>query len=481
MASDPIALLNAFKTHLTSGDRAAVNQVIAKMLADPPPLGARWKSIATVAQHNGEVTLANAAMARYAAQAGNSPIARFEQAGTLAQTGRLDEAAAIMAALPETVPDRAGHHYIRGTIASNLGNDAEAKAHLRAAADADPYAARVWLVLTMHGALDPADAARITAVAKERNRIPEADRGIFDYAYARHLATTGDTAAAFDSYARGAAALARERPYDPALDRRAAADATEGWTETAIAALAVAPDDTPPPIFVTGLPRSGTTLVEQILVSNSSVRAGEELEFFRLLERDLGGKRHEHMARYVARTGSAEPLRALYRHLANERHPGSGRIVDKSLSTSRYLGIVASIFPDAPIIWLRRDPLDCAWSAFSTYFQRGVEWSHSLEHIAEHFRIEDALFAHWTALFPERILVVDYPELVRDPEAQIGRIAQHCGLDLEPAMLAPHETTRSVTTASVHQVREPINARGIGSAEPYRAQLAPFLAAYQPG
>ena len=133
-------------------------------------------------------------------------------------------------------------------------------------------------------------------------------------------------------------------------------------------------------------------------------------------------------------------MRELYAHLLSQRVPGQGRVVDKSLNASRYMGVLASIFPDAPIVWLRRDPLDCAWSAYRTWFLRGLAWSYSLTDIAAHFRNEDTLFSHWIEILGlQQVLIVNYEDLVTDPAATIARIVDHCGLSLEPAMLNSHD------------------------------------------
>ncbi|HSQ96686.1 MAG TPA: sulfotransferase [Croceibacterium sp.] len=140
--------------------------------------------------------------------------------------------------------------------------------------------------------------------------------------------------------------------------------------------------------------------------------------------------------------------------------------------------MAATLLPDAPLIWLARDPLDCALSCFRTRFAGEAPWSFDLEDIAFHFRLEDELLAQWRQILGERLLVVPYESLVTDPPAWIGRILEHCGLAKEVGPFAPHEDLRPVTTSSVMQVRRPINRQGIGSAEPYREFLEPFIAAY---
>jgi hypothetical protein len=134
--------------------------------------------------------------------------------------------------------------------------------------------------------------------------------------------------------------------------------------------------------------------------------------------------------------------------------------------------------PEAPIVWLKRDPLDCAWSCFRTHFLAGVSWSYDLADIAHHFRLEDELLARWQDILGDRVLVVPYEGLVADSAGWIRRILAHCQLSEEPEAFSPHENRRAVTTSSVMQVRRPINRAAVGAAEPYRAFLQPFVDAY---
>jgi hypothetical protein len=154
-------------------------------------------------------------------------------------------------------------------------------------------------------------------------------------------------------------------------------------------------------------------------------------------------------------------------------------VIDKSVTTSRYLGLAAALLPEAPVVWLTREPLDRAWSCFRTNFLGGaVPWSYSLADIAHHFRLEDGLLAQWREILGERLLVVPYEELVGEPDGWIRRILAHCSLAEEPKVFAPHENPRRVATASMMQVRRPINREAVGAAEPYREHLAPFIEAY---
>lgn len=461
-------------------DRGEATATALALLAGEPPLGRQWKALATLLQHNGEVRAARRAMALHSAATGQEPQAVFEEAVLAAQCGAVDAALALLDTVSPSVPDRHAHAYSRGTMLTNLGRFDAARADFRAALDAAPGSGQAALGLVMAGSIAPEDADRIAKAGPRAALQPPTDHAAWHYAHGRVLEARSEADAAFAAYAAGAAIMAVRQPADLAADRAEAEQAMAGWDRGIVARTSaeIAPCGPSRPIFVTGLPRSGTTLVEQILATHSQVDGGEELGLLRLLHQDIGGHDCAAFDRYVARTGTPRPLRALYDHLLGERYPGTGRVVDKSLNTSRSIGLVRALFPDAPIVWVRRDPADCAWSAFRTWFARGVDWSWSLQAAAYHFKLEDALFHHWRRVYPGKIHVVVYERLVADPEQEIRALLEFCGLDFEPAVLEPHRTERTVSTASAAQVREGIHAHAQGSAQAVSAQLKPFLSGY---
>ena len=235
-------------------------------------------------------------------------------------------------------------------------------------------------------------------------------------------------------------------------------------------------------ILVTGVPRSGTTLVEQILASHSAVADGEEVNLFCTALIPAGDFSLQGGLDYEKRTAGADPWGEIgrdYLSMLEQRFGSRGRIVDKTLNHSRFLGFILHSLPKARVIWMRRNAQDTAISCFRTWFGTGtIPWSCSLADIAWHFRLEDALHAHWNRIYPDRILTVPYEELARDPQPWISRILAHVGLDPESAPFTPHMKRRAVQTASVAQVREPISATSVGAAEKYRAHLQPFRDAY---
>jgi tetratricopeptide (TPR) repeat protein len=480
VADSAVALLQRFVAALNRRSRGDANEAGLALLAMEAPLRDKWRLVAKVLQTNGELGAANEAMALLVAQVGGAP-SQFEQAALAAQSGRLEQARQIVQGLPSNVPTPAANAYFLGTMALNVGEIDEAEGHFLRALDSDPRLGQAMLALAScrtRPADDPV-GEQILGSAEVMRNAPPLERAQYHYAAGRIRLDRREADGAFADFRAGGALAAGERPYNAAADAAYAVQSREGFDAALIERIGGAVSvDTSDAIFVTGLPRSGTTLVEQILASHSAVAGGEELGRMAVVARDLPEASASGLEAWLGNGGSADALARLYLHLCRERFPARGRFVDKGLNNARYMGLIAALLPRAPIVWLRRDPLDCAWSAFRTYFVQGLEWSWKLEDIAAHFRLEDELFSFWRQVLPDRILVVDYARLVCEPKEQIERIVAHCGLAPEPQVFEPHKTARVVATASATQVREPINRKGLGSSESYRQHLRPFSEAY---
>ena len=468
-----------FVDALRSRNRAGINRNARRMLDERVPLRGEWFSVAGVLVATGEVSLAVAAAERGAEEGGSTPAVRFQLANVLAGVGRHEEAIELVSDIaPQELGPAERDHFL-GTCKLELGDFEGAREAFRRVVTNWPTAGPAWLSLS---ALPAEDDERLleqlNAAAGAMQRARPGDVAQWHYARGNVLDRLEQTEEAFAAFEAGAELVRSARQYDLKADCNQAEAVTDGFGSDAIASISGHVGiPTGRPMFVIGLPRSGTTLVEQILVSHSDVAGGGELPFGSILEREIRGNSLGRLESYVT-TNGADELARLYLHLGDERFGVQKRFVDKSVDNSRLLGILASVLPEAPIIWMRRDPLDCAWSCFRTFFSEGVEWSWSLRDIAAHFRAEDRLYQHWRDMLGDRLLTVSYEELASDPEPQISRILSHVGLDAEAAPAAAHETTRPVMTASVAQVRKPIYRSSIGSAARYRAHLQPFLEAY---
>ena len=476
-----VALVDQLQPALHRNDRATVNGIIAQLIAANAPMGDQWQQLAYIAAGYGEHGLACRAMDLLVAYWGGRPSAQFKKVSFLSLLNNWREADALLQTIPEGVPDPATHIFKRGTAALNLGRIDEARSHLERLTRMRPQSGFAWfsLSMTIDFSQEPALADRLVAGASEMAGAATEQRAAYFYAMGKAYADRGEHAQAFDAFGTGARLMKTMVAYKRDEDRVDAERAIEGYTAERIAAIAgqqrEATDRT---IFVMGLPRSGTTLVEQILTSHSAVTDGGETGRMILLAGEVGGGSWSALARYAEAAGVASAA-GLWAHWQHELFPAPGRVIDKTLNTSRFLGLAAALLPEAPLIWMTRDPLDCAWSCFRTSFSgAAVPWSYDLGDIAAHFRLEDRLLAQWQQILGDRLLVLPYEALVTDPDTWIRRVLQHCGLAEESQVFAPHENKRPVATASTAQVRRPIHRAGVGAAEPYRAFLKPFIEAY---
>jgi tetratricopeptide (TPR) repeat protein len=244
-------------------------------------------------------------------------------------------------------------------------------------------------------------------------------------------------------------------------------------------------DPSDAPVFVVGMPRSGTTLVEQILASHSEVHGAGEIEAF-----------YQAMLRSRQRNGVAAPFPDLVPTIARDAlrelgsdyvqsimslAPAAGRIVNKLPLNFKYVGLIHLALPNARIIHVRRDPMDTCFSCFSLLFSGNQSFAYDLGELARYFRGYEALMDHWHSVLPQGVMMeVRYEDLVADLDGLARAIVDHCGLPWEDACLAFHETRRPVRTASSVQVRNPVYRTSVGRWRPYERFLQPLMEALNP-
>jgi Flp pilus assembly protein TadD len=234
------------------------------------------------------------------------------------------------------------------------------------------------------------------------------------------------------------------------------------------------------PVFIVGMPRSGTTLIEQILASHPQVHgAGELKDLPRLVGVGRRDNRQVPFPEYMEELRSEDLTRLgeMYVSRLRPHAPHARRIVDKMPSNFCYAGLIHLILPDARIIHCLRDPIATCLSCYGLLFKEGIEFSYDLEELGRFYRLYEGLMAHWRKVLPEgRILEVRYEDVVADLETQAHRIVQHCGLEWDEACLAFHATNRPVKTASATQVRQPIYKSSLERWRRYEKHLGPLLA-----
>ena len=480
MLSDDQAamLVRALPPALGKRDRTEIVAILWRLVDGRAPLGLRWIGMAQVLIETGELDLAARALELLIAATPGDGNSAFAAATMFAAMGRPARARRLVEGISSAALHPAQRAHFLGTAASELGDAPAAERWLTTALDHAPDSGQVWHALAVTHRFETGNPliARLDA-ALSRPAGPDAqDRGLLHYARGKARDDLGDVDGAFSDFAAGADLIGSVRPFDIAADI-ADIDATiAAWTPDAMASL-IGPDVGESPIIILGLPRSGTTLVEQILASHSAVGGGGENDVLRHALSGLGNATPAELAAFSPDARRAKAR--LHLHLLRQRFGSDGLLIDKALGNLRFAGLLAILFPAARFLLVRRDPRDTAWSIFRTYFTVGQDWSWSLDQIARHMRGQERLASHWRVLLGERLHIVDYDALTLDPATEIRAMLTHCGLAFEPATLEPHKAQRAVTTASVTQVRAPIGRNAVGSADRYAAHLAAFDEAYR--
>lgn len=482
MAVQKSRILDAIAA-LEAGDRRRAAALIAQELRTGEQTGDRWASVSKLATKIGEIDLGIEASRRYAMKEPITLDRLLGHCGALAQVGRSEEGIALLDRLPAQAQQHPAVLHFRGTIASEGGDFAEAEDLLRRSLKAAPGSPQGWFALSMIKTFEPGDPdfAGLAAIEPQIAGVDTLTQARYFYGMGKALVDMGEVERGFAYYEKGAALRRRDEPYDRAQQDRFADGLIAEFTEESLTRLKSSKFAEQRSIFVNGLPRSGTTLVESILVSHSRVSDGAEINLVHPALIPTKDHTFAGAIAYQERARSKDPwgeIAADYHKMLRMRFPGGGLVVDKTLSQSMVMGLLLQAMPRARVIWMRRRPEDIALSAYRAFFTSSVTWSWSMEDIAHQMRAEDRLFAHWTRLFPEQILTVQYEDLVADPDTWIQRILDHAGLEMEEGVREFHKNRRKVRTASVKQVRSAISTDAVGKAEKFAEQLEPFRRAY---
>jgi predicted Zn-dependent protease len=319
------------------------------------------------------------------------------------------------------------------------------------------------------------------------------DRLHFEFSLGKALEDEGSYEQSFAHYARGNALHRQVQPYSAEENTRFVGRCKRQYTTDFFAARESAGAPSADPIFIVGLPRAGSTLLEQILASHSQVEGTVELPDIPQIARELAGRDEggERGARdsgapffdAVAALG-AEQLRALgERYLAStrvHRKTDAPFFVDKMPNNCLYVGIIHLILPNAKIIDARRHPLGCCFSAFKQHFSRGQNFTYDLADLGRYYRDYVDLMAHIDAVLPGHVHRVFHERMIEDTETEVRRLLAYCGLPFEDNCLRFYENERAVRTASSEQVRRPIFRDGMDHWRNFEPWLGPLKAALGP-
>lgn len=397
------------------------------------------------------------------------------KAATLGRLGDFDEAIRLYEGVLERNPQHARVWLSYGHMLKTVGRQADGVAAYRRAIELQPSLGDAWWSLANLKTVkfDNADVARMRSALNEPD-LGDEDRFHLDFALGKALHDAGKIDEAFAHYKSANSLRLLSQPYRPEetsgiVDRSIAAFTADAFSQR------VGGCEAPDPIFIVGMPRAGSTLVEQILASHSLVEGTSELPDLPLLSRRPGAYPKGIL------DATLQERRALgeeyLRRAGVQRRTDRPFFIDKLPNNWLYVPLIQLVLPNARIIDARRHPLGCCLSNFRQHFARGQAFTYDLEHVGRYYADYVRLMAHVDAALPGRVHRVIYEQIVDDTEAEVRRLLDYCGLDFEPQVLEFYKTDRAVRTASSEQVRRPIYREATEEWRAYERHLDPLKSA----
>ena len=403
------------------------------------------------------------------------------------QSGDYETALATFDSILEILPEEPVTLTSRGNALKTQGKKDEAIDSYRRAIKKYPAHGEAYYSLANLKLFSFTDKEIAAMESQENNpSVSYMGRVYLDFALGKAYEDMGNFDKAFSYYERGNSSKRSQSRYkseDLTTEFHAQADVfTEDFVRTNIDSGFKAAD----PIFIVGLPRSGSTLLEQILASHSKVDGTMELpNILSLAQKLRRGEKMSGTSHYpsVLETLDSETLAAFGEsYIADTRvHRGNAPFfIDKMPNNFRHIGLINLILPNAKIIDARRHPMGCCFSAFKQLFHEGQEFSYGLKEVGTYYKDYVDLMDHWDKVLPGQVLRVQYEEVVADLDTQVRRILDYCGLEFEESCINFHETDRSVRTPSSEQVRQPIYQSGVEQWKNFESNLDPLKQALGP-
>jgi tetratricopeptide (TPR) repeat protein len=507
---------------LSSGRLPDAERLLRERLRVVPNDVAAIRMLAELGARVGRNEQALVLLERCLALAPGFAMARHNYALVLDRCNRHEEALVEVDALLAADADNAGLQNLKAVVLGKLGNYGSAIRMYEGILGKRPKDPRVWMSLghalkTEGGTdraivayrraieIDPAfgsawwslanlktvrfDAADIAAMQAQLQGgdLDDEQRLHFEFALGKALEDAGEYADSFAHYASGNALRRTQLPYDADQNSQRRRRAQAVYTREFLADRAGAGHDDPAPVFILGMPRAGSTLLEQILSSHPQVEATMELPDIIAITRDLRARsKQPETTSYhdiVAGMGPAEFKALGERYMATtrvQRKQGTPLFIDKMPNNFAHVGLIHLILPNARIIDARRHPLACGFSNFKQHFARGQAFSYDLTDMGRYYADYVALMAHFDEVLPGRVHRVIYEDMVADTETQVRALLAYCGLEFDERCLRFFENERAVRTASSEQVRQPIYRDGVDQWRNYESWLFPLKLALGP-
>ena len=450
--------------------------LLRRALELTPDFGAARANLATVLYKQNRFPEALEHLNAVLAEDGDNPVQQNLKAAALGRIGGYEEAIALYQELTARFPDHAKLWMSYGHMLKTVGNQDESVAAYRHAISVEPTLGEVyWSLANLKTyQFSDEDVAAMETALTSAGLVSE-DAFHLHFAMGKASEERADHTAAFAHYAKGNALRSAELHYDPQsvstqVDKIAAQFTAPFWE-----ARAGQGHKAPDPIFIIGMPRAGSTLIEQILASHSMVEGTMELPDIPAMALREGRGSDWIDATVALSADDAERLGAEFIERTRiQRKTDAPFFIDKLPNNWNYLAFIRLILPGAKIIDARRHPLDCCFSNYRQHFAKGQAFSYDLAHMGQYYADYVRAMAHFDAVAPGYVYRVIHEQLLEDPEQEIRNLLEYLALPFEDACLNFHENKRAVRTASSEQVRRPINRDGVDQWKPYEAHLEPL-------
>jgi tetratricopeptide (TPR) repeat protein len=508
--------------HLCEGRLPHAEALLREHLRQHPTDVAAIRMLAEVATRLGRYADAEALLTRSLELSPSFAPARHNLAVVLHRQSRFPEALAEIERLLEAEPRNPSYRVLQAAVLGRIGDYARSIEIYEDVLAEYPAHAKVWM--SYGHALKTAGRQRDCITAYRRSieitpqlgeawwslanlkrmrfadedlhamekqltdaRLGEEDRLHFHFAVGKALEDAGRYAESFEHYARGNAIRRSQIRYDAKENAAHVRRSQTLFTAEFFAERGGAGDAAPDPIFIVGLPRAGSTLLEQILASHSAVEGTQELPDVAWIARKLSGRKtHAEPSQYPEALATLEmqDFQALGREFIErtriQRKTAAPLFIDKMPNNFVHTGLIHLMLPNAKIIDARRHPLGCGFSCFKQHFARGQTFTYDLAELGAYYRDYVELMAHFDRVLPGRVHRVHYEHMIEDTEGEVRRLLAYCHLPFEDACLRFYENERAVRTASSEQVRTPIYREGLDQWSHYEPWLGPLKAALGP-
>ncbi len=460
--------------------------LLRRVLELTPDFGAARANLATVLYKQNRFPEALEQLNAVLAEESDNPAQQNLKAATLGRIGGYDEAITLYKELTTRFPEHAKLWMSYGHMLKTVGDQDASIAAYRQALKIEPNLGEVWWSLANLKTVrfSDADVAEMQD-ALTTDRLTEEDAFHLHFALGKASEERSDFDAAFEHYSQGNALRSMELEHDPDAVTTQVDKVISHFTPEFLQQHAGQGCKAPDPIFIVGMPRSGSTLIEQILSSHSMVEGTMELpDIPAMAMREgrghEGGNVGDSASGWVAAVADMTPeqLQVLGAEFIErtriQRKTDKPFYIDKLPNNWAYLGLIRLILPNAKIIDARRHPLDCCFSNYRQHFAKGQSFSYDLGHMGRYYADYVRAMAHFDGVLPGYVHRVIHEQMLEDAEAEIRRLLAFLCLPFEGACLNFHENKRAVRTASSEQVRRPINRDGVDQWKPYEAHLAPL-------